>query len=445
MKSWLFNLVYLAAYLVMLPIILWRRVRAGRSLGNPAQRIFGRVPRSSGDAPVVWFHAVSVGEVNQLQTLLDRLKQQKPDWQIVVSTTTATGMQLARQKFPQLTTFWFPIDFSWAVRAALRRVRPALLVLTELELWPNLIDMASRQRIPLTVINGRLGEKSFHGYRRFSWLTQPMFTKLNLVVTQDSQNARRFVDLGTPATRVQVAGSLKFDNAWQQAARWQSAELLQPVRQLYALPDRQWLLVAGSTQAPEESMIGTVYQQLVTRYPKLRLVVVPRHPHRADEVARQLAGSGLTVVRRTSGQQIGVPESAPAPVLLVDTIGELGLWWSLAGLAFVGGSFGSRGGQNMLEPAAAGCATCFGPNTWNFAQIVADMQTAGAGREVPDMSGLSEFIERCLADSGGADRLGQTAREFVDRHQGATDRTIGLLASAVANTPRRSAVPRRAA
>ncbi len=198
MKYWLFNLIYLTAYTFMLPRILWRRRASGRSLGNPAQRLFGRVPRMPDHAAVVWFHAVSVGEVNQLQTLLEQLRSEHPDWQIVVSTTTATGQQLARRLFPDLTTFYFPIDFSWAVRTAFRRIRPALLVLTELEMWPNLIGMAAARNIPLAVINGRLGASSFRGYRRFSWLTRPMFSRLNLVVTQDQHNAERFVALGRP-------------------------------------------------------------------------------------------------------------------------------------------------------------------------------------------------------------------------------------------------------
>ncbi len=229
-----------------------------------------------------------------------------------------------------------------------------------------------------------------------------------------------------------VVGSLKYDNAARQAVQWRESPRLKTIRQQYALDENGWMLMAGSTQDPEERLIALAYRTLVPRYPELRLVIAPRHPHRADDVAGQLKQLDLNVVRRSRDQAIGKQDrsSGPAPVVLVDTIGELGLWWSLARLAFVGGSFGNRGGQNMLEPAAAGCATCFGPNTWNFSEIVAGMTTAGAGVQINEPDGLTQFLEKCLADPGFSHQLGHRGMAFVDSHQGATRRTVTLLTQA---------------
>ena len=193
------------------------------------------------------------------------------------------------------------------------------------------------------------------------------------------------------------------------------------------------LLVAGSTQDPEEQMIANAWRKLQIEFPHLRLAIVPRHPHRSAGIARELESMGLDVVRRSAadaeGQRITRVTNSPTPVLLVDTIGELGYCWSLSEIAFVGGSFGNRGGQNMLEPAAAGNAVCFGPNTWNFATIVADMKNAEAGNRVDSEKTLVEFIRRCLIDPDLRKELGERASRFVADGTGATERTVQLLAT----------------
>ncbi len=341
-------------------------------------------------------------------------------------------MKLAREKFPDVTTFYFPIDFSWAVARALRRIRPALLVLTELELWPNLLAAASRRDVPVAVINGRLSERSARNYGKAARLVRPMFSSLAAVVTQDEDYAARFIALGTAPHRVHVVGSLKFDNAVREAAiiRDQRNEELQQLRKLIDLRAGDRLFVAGSTQEPEEAMAGRVYQALAGQFPdaRLRLVVVPRHPHRAAEVQRRMEQTGIRAVLKTEpgAWPATSPDGIPA-VLIVNTIGELGMWWSLADVAFVGGSFGNRGGQNMLEPAAAGCASCFGPNTWNFARIAADMKAVAAAIEVTNEEELRMFVERCLDDDDYFRRLTQLGRQFVEFRCGATDRYVAHL------------------
>jgi 3-deoxy-D-manno-octulosonic-acid transferase len=419
-KVWFCNGLYLAAYTLLAPLILLRRLAWGRPLGSFRQRFLGLTPRVHSGHHCIWLHAVSVGEVNLLEPLLRRLQQDYPGSRFVISTTTATGMQLARQKYAGTRCFWFPVDFSWAVRNALRRLNPDLVLLAELEVWPNLIEMARRQNIPVIVVNGRLSDSSFRGYQRVRWLLRPVFAGLHHVIAQTDEYADRFIQLGCPPARVSVAGSIKFDGASAPADSGQIAQL----RHLAGLQDGDSLWVAGSTQAPEELMVTRIWQRLASQHPQLRLVIVPRHPHRGAAIASQLDSLGVSVRLRSRGDQ---PLQDRQQVLVADTIGELRSWWRLASVAFVGGSFGDRGGQNMLEPAASGAAVCFGPNTWNFRHAVQLMLSHEAAREVRSESELETFVGECVQDPQLARRRGEAARQLIESSQGAVETTCRLL------------------
>lgn len=427
--SWLANAVYLALIFVALPWIVWSAVRHGKYREGFAEKLLGRVPRREGEKPCVWLHAVSVGEVNLLQTTLTDLGQRLPDADFVVSTTTKTGYDLARRKYAEHTVCYCPLDFSWAVDNALRRLRPDLLVLAELELWPNLIRTASRHGTKVAIINGRLSDNSFRGYQRIRPIVQNIMRSIALIAAQNEETAERFRLLG--ARNVVVSGSLKFDGANTNRDNPATRKL----RELAAIDDDEVVLLAGSTQAPEEQYAIDTFRTLQPDYDKLRLILVPRHPERFDEVARLLDESGLPWLRRSQldGSQSAIcnPQSA---ILLVDTIGELGAWWGTASIGLVGGSFGKRGGQNMLEPAAYGVATCFGPQTRNFRDIVSQLLAADAAQVVNDREELQQFVERALTDRDWANQLGRRARELVLAQQGATLRTIDLLLPLIAQT-----------
>jgi len=416
------NSVYLGLYALMAPVILYRRLFKGRSLGNFPQRALGWVPcRRPEDSHVVWLHAVSVGEVNLLQVLLDRLQDCYPSTRFVISTTTATGMRLARQKYSKHTVFYFPIDFSWAIGNAFRRLRPDLMILTELEVWPNLVALANRKRIPITVINGRLSQKSFDGYQKRLRFVQPTFAGLDLVVAQSSEYALRFEHLGCPKQRVSIAGSIKFDGATLAADAFQ----VEALQRIIGLQAAETLWVAGSTQGPEEEMVARIWRQLAQRFPRIRLVIVPRHPERGPAILKQLQGDGLQ--GRLQSTMSGKETVLPGQILISDTIGQLTAWWSLAKIAMVGGSFGSRGGQNMIEPAAAGAAVCFGPNTWNFSEIVRAMKDSGTARELSGDVDLQNFVKWCLQSPEEAKRMGARARQLVFDSQGAVEATCHRL------------------
>lgn len=432
---YLLNLVYLLVLLAALPYLVWKAARTGKYRQGWGQKFLGRSPRRDGQQTCYWLHAVSVGEVNLLPGLIKSLQERLPDVHCVVSTTTRTGMELARKRFPDLTVFYCPLDFSWAVRAAMRRVRPDVLVLAELELWPNLIRAARESGARVAVVNGRLSEASFRGYRRIRLLAAPVLREIDLVAVQDETYAERFRRLGAPDERVRVTGSMKYDGARTDRDNPATRQL----RQLAGLADDDIVFLAGSTQEPEERVALDAWRELSGEWPGLRLILVPRHPERFDAVARMLDASGIPWQRRTklanqadlehaSSSTLTPQPTAHGPrVLLVDVIGELGAWWGTARIAFVGGSLGSRGGQNMIEPAAYGSAVCFGPNTRNFRDIVAAMLDHRAAEVVENGPALTQFVRRMLQHPDEADELGRRARALVLSQQGATERTTDLL------------------
>ncbi len=415
--SWCLNLLYALLLLAAAPWIAWRAWFTGRYREGFRAKFFGHAPQRKCAGPCVWIHAVSVGEVNLVATIIRRLRDERPNTAIFLSTTTKTGYDLACKKYGDCTIFYAPLDFTWAVSTALDRVRPDLLILAELEIWPNWIAAAHAREIPIAVINGRLSERSFRGYRRLRWLLRPSFARLSVVAAQNEEYAERFLALGAKPAAVHVTGSVKFDGARTDRGNAQT-------RQLAALagitPD-DIVFLAGSTQEPEEAAAIDTYRSLRNGHPRLRLIIVPRHPERFESVAKLLDQSGLAWQRRS---QLSSTSAQPdARILLVDTIGELGAWWGAAEIGFVGGSLGSRGGQNMIEPAAYGTAACFGPNTQNFRDVVSLLLDAHGAEVVRDPVEMAEFVRRMLDDPAARETLGQNARRLVERQLGATERT----------------------
>ncbi|MEQ8848120.1 3-deoxy-D-manno-octulosonic acid transferase [Botrimarina sp.] len=421
-SRWSLNAAYAAALAAASPAIAWSAWRTGKHREGYAEKLLGHAPERRGDRPCVWLHAVSVGEVNLLAVLIAELRDRRPDAEIVVSTTTKTGYDLATNRYgDRHTVFYCPLDFSWAADEAVRRVRPDVLLLAELELWPNLIAAAKRHGARVGVVNGRLSDSSFRGYSRVRPLLGPTLRSLDLVATQDAPTRERFIRLGARRRVSAVTGSLKYDGAQTRRDNPRTRQL----RSLAGYTDRHTVWLAGSTQTPEEAICLRVFEEARQDHPGLRLVLVPRHPERFDEVARVLDQSGLPWTRRSELQSaIGNPKPA---ILLVDTIGELGAWWGVADIGFVGGSFGDRGGQNMIEPAAYGVATCFGPNTRNFRDIVAALVEADGARVVADEDALAAFVTACLELPAEARELGRRAQGMVAVQLGAAGRTADLV------------------
>lgn len=414
---WILNLAYVALLLVVSPILMYRRWVHEKYRDGWGEKLWGRLPNREGPRPCLWLHAVSVGEVLQIRPLMKLLTAQRPGWDFVITTTTRTGLDVAKKEFSQHTVCYCPLDFSWAVRNAIARLKPSAIVLVELELWPNLVLTANRLGIPLALINGRVSEKSFRGYCRIRPLVARLLRCFDLLAAQNSEYADRLRMLGAPSERLHLTGSIKFDGVKSDRSNSNTVEL----RQFFGLRSDEQVFIAGSTQAPEESFALDTWLSLRSEFPNLRLILVPRHKERFEEVASLVTSRGLTLQRRSN------PVRTTGDVLLLDTLGELGACWGLADIAFVGGSLTQRGGQNMLEPAAYGAAVLFGPNTWNFRDIVEQLLARDAARVVRSAPELTATVREFLQHPAAVEELGSRAKAFVATQQGAASRTVDLL------------------
>ena len=298
-------------------------------------------------------------------------------------------------------------------------------MLGELEVWPNLIKQCSKRKIPVCVVNGRLSENSFRGYQRFGWLLKSTFERINLVACQTDEYAERFRSLGCRSDSVITTGSIKFDDAKTDRANEKTRHLFELAR----FSSEDHIFLAGSTQRPEEQMAIDAYRAAIARHPdkQCKLILVPRHPERFVEVFELAQRSEFTVQRRTELNAAKSSENSTADILVVDTIGELGAWWGTAHVGFVGGSFGSRGGQNMIEPAAYGVATCFGPNTSNFKDVVELLLKNVAAVRVETADELTEFVCEMIGSVDSRKKLGDSAKKLVASQTGATQKTIDQL------------------
>ena len=438
----LLNGMYMLVAVAFVPLLCYSAIVKKKYRTGWSQKLFGFVPQRPSSAAnldertirqgkTIWLHGVSVGEINLLEGLIKQIQLTYPNCECVISTTTQTGYQLAREKYHNHTVFYCPLDFGWAVRNTLRRLKPDVLVLGELELWPNLIRFCDRSNIPIAIVNARLSESSFRGYRKIQFFVGPVLRRIALIAAQTPEYAERFVALGAYPKTTHVTGSIKFDGAVTDRRNAQTESF----RKLAQITSSDIVFLAGSTQAPEEQMALDSYLQLQRRFPQLRLILVPRHAERFDAVARLLSQNEVPFSRRsqlTSSQ-------ACERVLLVDTIGELSAWWGTSSIAFVGGSMGSRGGQNMIEPAAYGAAICFGPNTKNFKDVVDLMMQSDAASIVNDQPEMLDFVQTCVASSHLARRMGERAQQMVVENSGALSSTMNLLSPFLTDALKRMA------
>jgi len=353
--SVLLDIAYVAAGLVYLPVVAYRMIFAGRYRRGWCSRL-GMVGRRYGDRPCIWLHAVSVGEVNAVRTLVEKLRQQLPFYELFVSTTTDTGYDRAVTLFGADHVFFFPFDFSWTMPLAFRRLRPAMVVLAELEVWPNLVLTARRHAVPVIVVNGRVTDHALARYTLAGPLTRWLFAQLDAVLVQDETYRQRFAALGVDLQRITETGSLKWDAA--RTDQRADDESVNRIAQALGLDRTKPMLVAGSTaETIEEEAIIRAYQQLRARHLHLQLVIAPRKPERFDLVARLIKARRFVVVRRSDhpdGAEGSVGRSRPgSAVVLLDTIGELRLIYSLATVVIVGRTFVPLGGSDVMEIAAA--------------------------------------------------------------------------------------------
>lgn len=418
-----YDLVYAAVLLVGSPFVLFMLIASRRWRAGLVERFGFCTPRSS-DRPAIWIHGVSVGEVLAARELVTMIGEVMPDWEIVLSTTTRTGQQAALRAYPGHQVFYYPIDFSFAIRRVLRRIRPSMVLLMELELWPNFLITTTMQHIPVLLANGRISVKSARDYRIFQKVIPEPMERVFHYCVQSEEYAARFRSLDVPDDRITITGSMKFDTI--------AADLPASVRAGYqrrlGLTDDDFVLFAGSTHHGEEALVLRAFARIRERDRRARLIVVPRHPERLSEAEDEIVAAGLTPRRLSSlAEPVADPESLRDSVVVGDTMGELAQLYSVADLVFVGGSLTRRGGQNMMEPAGLGKAVVVGPNTWNFRDPVELLLAAGGLCQVPDGPSLVDRLVELHADSAERSRLGDNARRVCLESKGATRRILEIL------------------
>ena len=421
----LYSALLAAGLLVSLPYWMFGRRRQGKYRDGVSERL-GKVPAwlQTQSGPAIWVHAVSVGEVLAVSELVVELRRCFPRYRVVISTTTATGQKLAKKHFGEESVFYFPLDFAFAIRPYLSVLQPRLIVLAETEFWPNFLRLAHGSGARVAVVNARVSDRSWPGYRRVRRILAGALRNVDLFLAQTGEDARRLRDIGAPAERVQVSGNLKFDVP-APAAPPIVASLRAAFQQAGAGP----VIVCGSTVEEEEGLLLRAFENVLASDPRALMILAPRRPERFGEVAQLLEHLGIRFWRRSlwSGDPIA------GGVFLVDTIGELAALYAVGDVAFVGGSLVPRGGHNIIEPAQHGVPIMVGNHTENFRDIVDLFQSEDAVRVV----GPAEFplvLMDLLSNEAERVALGRRGAETLRSQMGATARTVEALEKMLGST-----------
>ena len=424
----LYNILFTIFFVLSSPYYLRRMRRRGnwrRGFRERFARYDPNLKQALTNRQVVWLHAVSVGEVNLCTQLIRALELRLPNIKFVVSTTTTTGMAELKRRLPtHISKIYYPIDRRKSIGRALAVINPEAIVLVEAEIWPNFLWRARDLRVPVFLANARLSDRSFRGYKRFGFLFRPLFASFAGVGCQNEADAERLRALGCQPEAVQVVGNLKFDAAKLDERRILDVDAL--FEQLGVPPDAP-VLVGGSTHDGEEAVLAEIAQRLRARFPKLFLVLVPRHFERSNDVARQLRERGVKFVYRNLVGANTHLEEGEAECLLVNTTGELRYFYERATVVFVGKSLKAAGGQNPIEPGALGKAMVFGPNMQNFADIARGFVAQNAAVQVADPAALENAVAGLLENAGRRAELERNARLVVAQNLGAIDRTVAMI------------------
>lgn len=422
----LYSALLAAGLLISLPYWMFGKRRRGKYREGLSERL-GKVPSrlQNQAAPAIWIHAVSVGEVLAVSALVEELRQRFPQHRVLVSTTTATGQKLAKNRFGEERVFYFPLDLGFAIRPYLTTLKPGLIVIAETEFWPNFLRLARKSGTRIAVVNSRISDRSWPGYRRAQrvGILAAVLRNIDLFLAQTEEDARRLRDIGAPAERVRVSGNLKYD-VEATAPPPIVASLRAAFQQSAAGP----IIVCGSTVDEEEGLLLLAFQNVLASHPRAVMILAPRHPERFAEVARLLEQMGIRFSRRS----LWGGDSVAGGVILVDTIGELASLYTLADVAFVGGSLVPRGGHNIIEPAQHGVPIIVGNHTENFRDIVSLFQSKDAVRIV----GPAEFplvLMELLSNDSERVALGRRGAETLRSQMGATEKTVKALEKLLAS------------
>ena len=414
------RVLYTAILVCLLPFVLLRlAVRGFRDnrYWQHCRERFGYV-QNQGSRPVIWLHAVSVGEVRAASILLHRLMECYPDYKWHITTVTPTGAEMVQQIFGKtLLHSYLPYDLPWFVNRFLDRLRPSLVLIIETEIWPNLFQACHRRNIPLCMLNARMSESSYNQYRIPAHLTQQTLRHLTLVTAKSELDRERFIKLGVDKAKVVCPGNLKFDININESIIEDAAKL----RRKWGVGRKVW--VAGSTHPGEDEVVIGAHKLVLNKHPGTLLILVPRHPERADELASLCGKAGLNWVYSSELAE----NTLTTQVIIGDQIGELLQFYAASDVAFVGGSLIPHGGQNLLEPAAAGTPILTGPNVANFKDVYQMLNDAGAVITINGSQDLAMQLNAWFDEPDKGKAIGQSARQVVEQNKGAVKRTLEYL------------------
>ena len=424
----IYNLFWPIGLLFFLPGYFLKMIRRGGYREKFGQRlgIYDRELRARlSKQKSTWLHAVSVGEVNIALKLAQALRALESELHCVLTTTTTTGFALANKNAPPwIEVMYTPLDYWPIMRRAFSVIRPTRLLLVEAEVWPNLVARAHERRIPTILVNARLSPRSERRFRRFRFFVVPTFRLLDLVCAQEPEDVDRWVALGVARDRIRAVGSIKYDpNGRDQTAE---AEANQRPTNVSNADRQRPVLFGGSTHRGEEEILATIFLRLRQQFPSLQLFIAPRHVERLREIRAHLAALPMRVTLASEVVR-QLPDESNADCIVLDTTGELQRWYAIATIVFMGKSLTARGGQNPVEPIMAGKPVVFGPHMENFATLAKALVLKKGAIQVQNIDSLERTITGLLQDSQMRQRLVQSAREVLSRHEGATARAAALI------------------
>ena len=412
------DFVYLIYIIIASPYYLFKFATSHYHRQGLPER-FGFIQKRESSSKCIWLHGASVGEINASEILIKRLRELYISYELVISTTTPSAQKLVKKKYPDIKSFFFPIDLSAIIRRVLNCIRPDIIILVEQELWLNLIRIADSRNIPVILLNGRMTKHSTRRYRLIKPLIKQIWNKVSYFCVQNEEYRKRFRHLGIHPDKLKITGNMKYDLLNTAPLQTQDNSY----RKIFGLNDSDLVIIAGSTHPPEEEIMLDIYSELRNRFTNLRLIIAPRHPFRFDDVNKIIKTKGFEVLRR-SNPQAAINKSA---IILLDTLGELNNVYQIADIVFVGGSLVQRGGQSILEPAAAGKAMVFGPDMSNFQDIADRLVKEGAAISVADKSGLHQTFLSLLEEPARRNQIGAKAKDIISRYQGATAQNMEFI------------------
>lgn len=418
-----YSVLYTFSVFLYLPFFLYRVVVEDKSMVNLFKRFIppAAQPATLPPESTLWIHAVSVGEVKAAESLVRTLTEDSRN--LFVSTITDTGQDLAQSLYAdQAQVFYFPLDWQWLCRLYLSRIRPSAVLLMETEIWPGFISAAASLEIPILLVNGRISDQSFRRYQGIRFFLGPLFTLISHFCMQTRQDKERILKLGARADRVNQMGNLKYD--YQLTETPENTAMVQRLENLLKPDADDFLWICGSTREGEERLLLEVFQTMSQRFPTLRMLLAPRHPHRAKEISRLLNHYGFSHLRSS---QLDSQEITSPRVLILDSIGELAYVYQLADVVFVGGSLVATGGHNIIEVAYFAKPILFGPHMENFKEISSAFLKSYAALQVQSTEELTSKLHDLLSDADTRRWLGRNARKVVRDNQGAVERTLQIV------------------